>query len=307
MKSILTIILIALMAAPGFSQKKADLSYNLKMNTVYRIKSSTVQNTTQTIMGNTQEVQTNTVSVFSLKPLKQVEEDMIVEVRFDTTIMNISQPPMEINSSEPGDLNSSDPGEILECIMNRMSNSAFLVKMTNTGKVAQFMNLEPVVDGIMQGTDSLQGQMAGFVMQRAEMMLDKKALTTMIESVTAYLPGTTTKVGGKWESNILVSGGGMDMKQNTIYKLEKLENNTATIVGDIVVESVPGTVEMNGAQITPDLRGLGKTEFTIDTDTGWFLKGTTKQQITGEMGVNAQGNALTIPMEINTEINVEAR
>ena len=71
-------------------------------------------------------------------------------------------------------MNSSDPAEIMECILHRMSNSTFLARMTNTGRVVEFMNLEPVVSEIMQGTDSLQGQTASFIMQRAEQCWKKK-------------------------------------------------------------------------------------------------------------------------------------
>lgn len=306
MKKILTFIVVTLIAFPAISQKKADLSYHLEMNKVYRAKATTVQQTTQTVMGNEQSVQTNSTSVISLKPLKQLEGELITEVRFDTIITIISQPAMEINSTRPGNLNSSDPGEILECILNRMSNSTFVVKMTNYGRVVQFMNLEPLVQGIMLGTDSISGQMADFILARAKTMLEEKSLTTMIESVTAFLPGKEIAVGEKWENTTTISGGGMDMTQRTDYTLEKLSKESADISGEMFIESVPGTMEMNGAQITPDLRGIGKVNLSIDPETGWVISGTFKNQISGEMSVNAQGNSLTIPVNINTDTEIVA-
>lgn len=306
MKKILTFIVITIIAFPGISQKKTDLSYKLEINKVYRARTSSAQQTTQTVMGNEQSVQTNSTTVLSLKPLKQMEGEMIAEVRFDTMITIISQPAMEINSTRPGDLNSADPGKILESIMNRMSNSTFVVKMTNSGRVVQIMNLEPLVQGIMQGTDSIQGQMADFILARAKTMLEEKSLTTMIESVTAFLPGREIKVGEKWENNSSISGGGMNMTQSTTYTLDKLSKNSADISGEMVIETLPGTIEMNGAQITPDLRGIGKVNISVDPETGWIMNGNIKNQISGEMSVNAQGNALTIPMEINTDSEIKA-
>lgn len=306
MKTLISFILLTAISFSVIAQKKADLTYHLELNKVYRVKNTSVQNTTQTYMGNEQSVQTNNTSVVSLKPLKQMEGEMIVEIKFDTIITLISMPQMEINSSRPGDLNSSDPGKIMECMLHRMSNSTFLAKMTNTGRVVQFMNLEPVISEIMQGTDSLQGQSASFIMQRVRGMLEEKSLKTMVEAFTAYLPGAEVKTGDTWEINLKLSAGGMDLTQNGNYKLENLDKKSALITAEITIESAPGTMEMNGAQITPDLRGLGKAELTIDPETGWIKHGTAKQQMKGEFGVNAQGNSLTIPVEINTNSEITA-
>lgn len=303
MKIIYSFILLSLISFVATAQKKADLSFNLELNKVYRLKTTTVQSTTQTVMGNEQSVQTNSTSVISLKPLKQMDGEMVVEVRFDTINTVISQPPMEILSANPGDIHSTDPAQVMECIMNRMTNSTFVVKMTNTGRVVQIMNLEPLATGILSGTDSLQGQ-AAMIRQRINTMVEEESLTSMIESGTGYLPGKEVKVGEKWDYSLDMAGGGMKMTQNSTYTLKELDKNSAVLSGDIIIETKPATMEMNGAQITPDLRGLGKTELTIDPKTGWIIKGTTKMQIKGELSVNAQGNNMTIPMEIISDSEV---
>ncbi len=305
-KTLLSYILLTVVAFAGIAQKKTDLTYNLELNKIYSAKNTSLQNTTQTVMGKEQSTQTQTTLVVSLKPLKQMKGEMIAEIKFDTIITLISMPQMEINSSRPGDLNSSDPGKIMECILHRMSNSTFLARMTNTGRVIGFMNLEPVTSEIMQGTDSIQGQSASFIMQRVKTMLEEKSLKSMVEAFTAYLPGSEVQTGDTWKINMNASGGGMDMTLNGDYKLEKLEKKSAMITGDITIESAPGTMEINGARITPDLRGLGKSELTIDPETGWIKHGTSKQQMKGELNVNAQGNSMTIPMEINTDTEITA-
>ncbi len=189
MKSLVSVFLLTALSISIHAQNKADLTYHLELNKVYRAKNTAIQNTNQTVMGNQQSIQTNNTMVISLKPLKQMDNEMIAEIKFDTIITIISQPQMEINSSRPGDLNSSDPSKIMEAILHRMSNSTFLARMTNTGRVVQFMNLEPVVSEIMQGTDTLKGQTASFILQRARTMMEEKSLRTMVEAFTAFLPG----------------------------------------------------------------------------------------------------------------------
>lgn len=306
MKTIRLIIFFAMISMSAISQKSADLSFNLKENAVYRVKATTVQNTNQTVMGNEQSIQTNSVTVFSLKPLKKMESEMITEVRFDTLITFISQPQMEINSSNPGDLTSENPADILSCIYNRMSNTSFLARMDYAGNVTGFMNLESLMDDIMQGTDSLKGQSATFILQRVKTFLNEKSLKTMIESVTVYLPGKEVKKGDKWDLSSTITGGGMDMSQDATYQLVNLSRDEAEITGEKVVESLPGTMEMNGAQITPDIRGIGKIDLIVDPNTGWLISGNSKQQLKGEMSVNAGGNLFNIPVEITTDVEMNS-
>lgn len=305
MKLISTLILLVFLSMPGISQK-ADLSYNLELNKVYRTKSTVVQNTTQSVMGNEQSVQTNNVMVLSLKPLKKTGEEMITEIRFDTIITLISQPQMEINSSNPGNLNSDNPADIMNTIMHRMSNSAFLARMNTSGQVLGFMNLEPVVEEILQGTDTLQGQMASAIMQRVGTILEEKSLRSMIEMQTYYLPGKEVRKDEAWEVSYNVSGGGIEMAQKVDLKLENLDKNSNLISGDLLIKSLPGTMDMNGAKITSDVSGLGKTEMKIDPVTCWIIKGNSQQQLKGELTVSAQGNTFNIPIEINTDSEIIA-
>jgi len=301
MKNVFLFLLLSLIICSVSAQNQVDLKYKLELNKIYKVKTTSVQNTTQTYQGQQQQVQTSNTVVFSLKPLKQIETTTIAEVRFDTIITVISMPPMDINSSRPGDIKSTDAGKILECIMNRLSNSTFLVKMESTGRISEIMNLEQTSAGILQGIDSIQGPMADFLKERAKMIVQKEALISMIESVTAFLPGKEVKTGEKWDSQLTLNSSGFDMQINTTYKLDAIEQKTAIISGDMIVESGNKPMVMNGAEITPAIRGIGKTEITIDSNTGWIIKGTSKQQMKGELGINAPGASFQLPIEINSE------
>jgi hypothetical protein len=302
MKAFFSFLLLSAMFCSLSAQKPVDLKLNLELNKTYRAKQNITQDTKQTVQGNEQSVQTINTLVMSLKPLKIEDHNMVAEVRFDTIITKISMPQMEINSSHEGDLNSSDPGKMLECVLHRLSNSTFLVRMTDAGKVTGIMNIDQVATSVLQGLDSIQGQMAAFVKTRSEMMIGEKAVTTMIEGFTAYLPDKEIKAGDKWDSNLNISAGGMDMTMNTTYKLDNLSKNEAAISGDVIIDSSGSEpMEMNGAKITPDIRGIGKTQITVDPKTGWIIKGSIKQQLKGEMNVSAPGTSMQIPVEINSE------
>jgi hypothetical protein len=178
--------------------------------------------------------------------------------------------------------------------------------MENTGKVVEIMNFEQASSGVLEGIDSIQGPMADIIKMQAKNMVDQGAIKSMVESVTAFLPGKTVNVGEKWESNMIFAASGMEMKVSGTYKLNGIENNSAAVSGDLVIESSTKVMEMNGAKITPDIRGIGKTDLTVDITTGWIIKGTSKQQMKGELGINAPGMSMQIPIEINSDTEIIA-
>jgi hypothetical protein len=308
MKTILSFAVLAIFYCTASAQKSVDLKYNLEPNKTYKVKYTSVQNRVQTAQGMQFTSDVNSDLVFSIKPLKNEDSVIICEVRFDTikTLSNTSNmPSMEINSSEPGNIKSSDPAEALGCITNRLSKSAFLAKMTNTGHILEIMNIQQISKNILSGVDSIPGQMGPFIKSQAEMMVSESTLKGMIESVTAYLPGKEVGAGDTWKSEINLSAGGMSMLITTDYKLNELNKKTAEISGEMVVEPAGSDpMVINGAEITMDIRGIGKTNLTVDTKTGWILKGTLKQQMKGDMFVSAPGTSMQIPTEINSESTI---
>ena len=301
MKTFLS-FLILVFCVLSTSAQSVDLKFNLEKNKTYRIKYISTQNSSQTVQGMEQSASTNTNMVFSLKPLKDDGDFLIAEVKFDTMITLVSAQQLEINSTNEGNLNSSDPSKIMSAIMNRLCKSTFLVKISNTGHIASIMNIEQIVPSILDGIEEIPDPIGPVVRQQVESTISESSLKGMIESITAYLAGEKVKVGDKWESNVTVSSGGFGVVSTTNYKLEDIKGNTAIISGESVIEpESKEPVMMNGIPVTFEIGGLGKSEITVDTKTGWVLEGTFKTNISGNLNANVQGNAMLIPLEISTE------
>lgn len=297
MKNLFSTVLTIMFCASLMAQT-ANLKLNLEKNKTYRIKSNTEQNTTVTYGGAPQQVETKSITVLSLKPVDITPDNIIADVRLDTLITTVSMPKMEMNSTKAGNLKSSDPSEIVNTFLNRLSSVTFHVKLAPTGNVVEITNLQALEGEITKGIDSIQGQMSGMIKTQVKNMVGESSLKGMIESVTAYLPGKQVSVGDKWESHISLTAGGMGMLIGTTYKLKKLSNNQAEITAESTIEpasQIP--MEMNGAQISYDIRGLGKSTLTIDTKTGWIVKTSSKNHLQGNMNIKAQGNDMQMPME----------
>ena len=304
MKKIVTTCIAISVSVLLMAQTPVILKFNLVKEKTYRLKSSSTENTTVTYGGTPQQIETKSISSVSIKPINLGADFVIAEVRFDTMQTTVSMPKMELNSTKPGKLSSSDPSEAMNCIMNRLSKAVFNVKFSLSGKVLEISNLKANTDAITQGIDSLQGQMA-MAKGRITSMVSEDAIKGMIEVITGYLPGKEVITGSKWASSIILNSGGIGMTMTYNYKLKKVTGNQAEITGDVTVEPASqAPADMNGAQISYDVRGLGKSTLTVDAKTGWLLKATIKTYNQGNMNIRMQGNDMQMPVETDgtTEI-----
>ena len=296
MRTLISLIFLSVFTSSLFSQS-TELKYNLEKGKTYKVKSTSTQNQKMTVQGMERITETKSISYVSLKMLDAKPDFFLAEVKFDTTKTTISMPPMELNSAEEGDIKSEDVVEVMKCILNRLSKSTIVAKMSYTGHVQDIMNHSIVEKTVLDGTDSLKGQ-AAMAKAQIEMMVKKDALIGMIEGVTAYLPNEEVKQGGKWETSFVSKNGGVGMNIISNYTLKELSKKNAIIEGDVIVE--PASSEptvMNGAEITNELRGLGKSNMEIDPGTGWIINSSSKIQLSGNMHVKAPGQDMSLPLE----------
>ena len=281
---------IALLIGSTMIAQTVNLKFNFDKNKTYRVKASTESSTSYSGGGMQQTINVNSTMFFSLKPLSTAVDNFQAEVKFDSIIISMTLPMMkiDINSVKEGNIKSSDISDALGCLFHRLSSNTFAVKMAYTGNVIEISNYQAIADNILQGIDSLQGQ-AQMMQAQAKGMFTEPALRGMIEAVTAYLPGKEVKEGDKWISVFSQASMGATMQTTNNLKLKKISGKQAEITGDATIEPTGGAPS--------DVRGVSKSTFTIDVNSGWIIKGSSKQHSQGTMGGQA-----TIESDGTTEI-----
>ncbi len=301
MKTFISVAIAIFFGLSLMAQSSANLKLNLEKNKTYKAKTTSTQTISQTINGMQQSTEMKSTMVLSVKPVNISADYILAEVCFDSIINNTNMAgrKMDMNSSKPGNMKSSDPMEIMGCLLYRLSKSILSMKIAYTGNVVEISNMKSITDSVMLGVDSLQGA-AKMVQMQAKMLINELSLKGMIEAVTAYLPGKQVKVGDQWESRINQSSSGIGILTINKLKLKKIDGNQAEVAGEATIEPLSSApIEMNGAQITYDVRGLSKSNLTIDTKTCWVIKGTSKQHLQGNVNVKMQGNEMQIPVEVD--------
>jgi len=126
---------------------------------------------------------------------------------------------------------------------------------------------------------------------------------------TYHLPGKQVTVGDSWNVNVTTNSGGMSLDINTRYHLDGITVNAAnlTVEAEIKATENADPIVSGGAKVTyDDLKGLSKSTMILDIRTGLITEDKAKTHIAGNLGINAPGVSMTIPMDINGESKVIA-
>jgi hypothetical protein len=307
MKTMLITLILAFLSSQAWTQKHAMLKFSLEPSIVYRLKSESQQNMSQSMGGMQRNTTVNNTTVVSLKVLEEAKDFMVVEFRFDTIIINTNSAGMSfnINSTDTGDLNSDNIGEVLSVFMSRYCSNPLFAKMTYDGKISEFINLSLFTDYIIKDIDSIKSQMAPFIKGRAKIMADPKSIKSSIESITVYLPGTKVEVGGSWDQSLDLNSGGMMYLINSHYQLNKIDGDVADIAFESTMDPAGSEpVVMDGNTITNHIRGTSKSNMKVDIRSGMLIESTGKYHMEGDLDVEVQGNQILIPNTIDGETRI---
>jgi hypothetical protein len=310
MKTIFISVISILFSVSIFAQGSATLKYNLEKNKVYRFQTTSDQSVSQTMGGMTNNSQISTNVITSLKVVDVKPEFMVAEIRFESneTKSSAMGKNTTISSSSEGDYKSGDMVQVVSYFMNQMTKNPLFVKMDYSGKIIEMVNIKMFSDIVLKNLDSVSvdGPMGAMIPNQVKSMVEEKTLKTMIESVTNYLPGKSVAIGDKWEVNNAMSANGMSFTINSIFKLESITNGVATVSAEAnVLPATSEPMEMMGAKVNfSELKGLNKSTILIDVKTGLIQESNGKTSMAGNLGVEAGGQSMQIPMEIKGDSKV---
>ncbi len=313
MKKIFLSCAVILLCISIPAQNTATLKMNPEKNKVYSFKSVSEQTITQTVNGNQQTTDSKVNYVLSLKMIDATADFMVAEVHFDTLITNTNTmgKTVIVSSALEGNMKSSETADVMSCIMNRLSKNAMYVKIDFTGRPIEIVNLKMLSEVIMKDTSSitLTGPAASALKKQIANLVSDKSLITMIEMFTWYLPGKPVAKGESWNKTLTSSSGGMMLDISTNYHLDGLDGNSANITAESSIKAAENAdpIESGSARVTyDDLKGLSKSNMTVDTLTGLIVEETAKTHIAGNLGISAPGFSMQMPMDINGESKVIA-
>jgi len=295
MKTFFSSFILAFFAFSLMAQSPVNLKLNLDKGKTYKIKTTSKQAIQQTVNGQSYALDVYSNSVVSYKVLKQENDVMDIEFKFDTIATKIVSPMFnkETNSAKPAG------NEPVEKIMNKMSTFKLIAKISTAGKFVDFVNFAKFKDSVMFVIDSIPGSKRDDARKLAEGLLKETAVKSMIEPLFAYLPDKAVKVGDTWETSYFNTSNNISLVLLNSYTLKGMENNQATVSGQAEMESMPSNDP--SAQTSQELKGTSTFDCTLDIKTGLLLKSTSKGNFEGATIMNNNGKETRIPMKVDSQ------
>jgi hypothetical protein len=238
---------------------------------------------------------------------------LVTEIRIDTlsTKTNAMGNIDNMSSATEGNLQSEKTSEIMSYFMNRITKNPLYAKLDYTGKTIEIVNARMLSDLILKDTSAitLSEPSASAVKTQVVSMVSDNAFKTIVDMFTFCLPGKSIATGESWSLPTTVNTGGMFLDINTTYTLKSISGNKASVTAESNIKASANAVPMEsgGAKITyDDLKGLSKTEMSIDINTGLVIENTSKTHLAGTLGVAVAGMNMQIPMDINSDSKISS-
>ena len=295
MKTIISTVFLALLGISIQAQTPVTLKLNLEKGKLYTIKATSKQAIQQSVNGQSYSMDVFSNNVTSYKVLKQENNVMDIEFKFDTIASKISSPMFnkETNSAKAG---GTEP---LEKIMHKMSTNTIIAKISTGGKFIDFVNFGKFKDNVLFVLDSIPAGQRDQAKTQADGVLKESAVKSMIEPLFSYLPETAVKVGDNWETSFFMVTSNISLMAQNSFNLKAVDNNLASVTGKTEIESMPSNDP--NAQMTQELKGTMTSDGTIDILTGLTLKNSSKGHIEGTATMKNNGNEMKIPIVVDSQ------
>ncbi len=305
MKKIL-ILVVALAVSFSLQAQQTDLKLNLEVGKVYKQNSVSTTNMAQEMSGMNFNIDMKISGNVSFKVLCIENDDYKLEVKYDSTRMEVKSPFFNLNASS-GNTGAKD---YLSMFLQKYSDKAFIVRMSKYGQITQLENFDELIKSIFDDLSKMDlgaGPMTQMKSQ-LEQSYGKDAFKNNILSQFAFYPSKKVGIGEKWVISTVLNSGVL-VNTDTEYELINLDSNTATLKGISTIKLADGngTKEVNGQKMNIEMSGKGICEIKIDRKSGWVIESKIKQELTantimkqGETGEEMKFSSKTVGETITT-------
>ena len=276
MKKIL-ILIAALAISFSLQAQQIDLKLNLETGKVYKQNIVSTNKMAQEMSGMNFTIDMNALNHMSFKVLDIENDEYRLEVKFDSTRMDIKSPFSSITASS----GKPEAKDYLSLYLQKYTEKAFIIRMTKYGQVTQMENFDEQIKSILDDLSNVDPGPMSQMKSQLEQSYGKEAFKNNIVTQMSYFPAKKVGIGEKWIDNAVMNTG-VPVNNITEYELTGFDSNTATLNGisTYSISDGKGIMEINGEKMNMEVSGKGTYEIKIDRKSGWIIESKLKNEIT---------------------------
>lgn len=298
---ILSFFIAGLFLVQACKTEKTALELNLKEGKTYTMKTTVKQNMTQTIQGNTQEIQTDITAVIDYEVTGRNGDTMSIDLTYSKMNLSMQSPfiNMSINSDQPQE------GNVMYDIISKLIGKKISMKVLSNGEVVYMSDFGEIMDDILDQMPVPEGYNKDQMKQQFNRSFGEGSIAGNFKLMFDYLPEKPVKVGGSWETTTET-----DFMINGLYesewKLTEIKDQMAVIEGetDITAERTAVETGMQQFPVEMEMTGTQNTLLNVDKSTGWIESGEANIKMNMTLFTsNPQMGEMEIPMSIDMSVH----
>ncbi|MEQ8577292.1 MAG: DUF6263 family protein [Balneola sp.] len=297
MKKLLSLSLILTFVA-GIANAQVTLNYSISSGTTYSTKVVLEQDIAQTIMGQSQNVDSDQGYGIELTFTDFEDGKYIVTMVYNSIMIN--QPMAGLSyDSETATSEPTGPAKAIASVLGK----ELQFTLSKTGEVSNVTGFEAMLDSMAVNMGITDETQASLFKSQMSSQYNTQSMKDQLKRTLIIFPDRELNEGDTWTEDQSVSIP-FAMNIQTTYEVAGYDDETVTLNVSSDIFTVGDEMNMGGATMTPDLTGIQSGTITIDRKTGFVLSAGHEQLISGVMNMTSP-QEMEIPMEISGKTEVE--
>ncbi|HAH50882.1 MAG TPA: hypothetical protein DCL80_06275 [Balneola sp.] len=292
-----TFVLTLLLCLPLIVQAQIKLNYNINPGSSYITKVVLEQDISQTVMGQTQDIESDQGYGIQLKFTDLEDGKYSVTMVYNSIMVNQPMAGLDYDSETA----TSEPTGSAKAIASVLNNELYFT-LSKKGEVSNISGFEAMLDSMAVSMGITDDAQASMFKSQMSSQYNAQSIVDQLKRTLIIFPDKELNKGDTWSEDQSVTVP-FAMNIQTTYELADYDDETVTlnISSDIFTEG--DEANMGGATMTPDLSGVQSGTITIDRNTGLILKGGMEQLVSGILNMTSP-QEMEIPLEISGKTEV---
>jgi len=258
----------------------------------------TITNKAQTNLSlNDKKVETTKNSEIGLvyEVLRDSTGDQALKITYDKLHIAIKNG----NSEQEMDAANPNPFDLTGKLLASIKGSSVFVTLNSKGDILQVTGDKQISDKILSSLNTTDAKTRATVEQQLSKLAGEDFIKNNLAQGFKLFPDTAVYVGDSWTRK---NPGSSDIKLDgtTTYTLVSVDNNIAKVETVSEIDNAGNTTKLMGYDVSTNIKGSQKGEFSADMQTGLVTHGLSMLSIKGTIQV--LGKEVPATIKVTKEI-----
>ena len=278
---------------------ESDKSYRTGLNVAAGNEYSyIISNETETRLElNAKKVETTkkSTTTFLYKFLQDSVGTHLLKVTYDKLHITIKND----ESEQESDASNPNPFDPIGKLLASIKGSSVFITLNSKGDILSITGDKEIADKILSSMNTMDAKTREAVQQQLSKLAGEDFIKNNLAPGFKLFPDSAVYVGDSWTRKSPISS---DIKLDgvTTYTLRSVEDNVAKVETTSEINNTGNTVKIMGYDVSANVKGSQKGEFTADMQTGLVTHGLSTLSVEGTIQV--LGKEVPATIKVTREI-----